>query len=169
MDEMGQAQWQQMFDQQTTMFTDVVLGLQKQINDLNAEVGRLTAPPTAGQPPRDRDRPVALWWRDRATTDDWDELRAWVDELNSSTSLLDQHFIHECWEAHPGVVEEMAGLYEAWRNAMLSQQNGITAGVGSIETSMWFEQALWRTIPRLRAYGVNRCTVAAHVDDPASS
>lgn len=61
----------------------------------------------------------ASGWADRAGIQDWDKLSQWVDWLTGTYDLRDQP-IYSCWPQHGGVVEELAALWMAWRQAALA-------------------------------------------------
>lgn len=54
-------------------------------------------------------------WATLATEEDWATLVDWVDDLVLTYELGDK--LKPCWPAHAGVVEELAALYAAWRQA----------------------------------------------------
>ena len=64
-------------------------------------------------------------WAARATAKDWDQLdRPGSTSSTPSYSLLGDYTIPPCWPAHPGVVEELAGLHHAWTIAVINDELG---------------------------------------------
>lgn len=152
---------QSLLDAQALTFSNAILALQQRIIDLEAGP---TPTPAAAPDPR--------WWRDRASAEDWDALGDWVDELNGSGSLVANYAIPSCWRRHPGLVEELAAVYESWRDAMVAQQTGQRTGGGSIESSIWFDRALWPVLDRLAVdeprYQTLICSSGHKPDGPAN-
>jgi hypothetical protein len=150
---------------------EVIAGLIQRIEDVERAQTAAPAAPARAAPAAP---PNPRWWRRRATEDDWDELRRWVDDLNRNGSVGEQYLIPLCWAEHPGLVEELAAVHQSWRNAMIQQEAGIRTdagdpATGSVETSMWFTQALWPFLDRLAGgrYLTNRCGVGGreHTDE----
>ncbi len=56
-------------------------------------------------------------WVDCATAEEWRELATWVEWLHTTYDLRANTGVPACWPAHPGVVEELAALHAAWRQA----------------------------------------------------
>lgn len=56
-------------------------------------------------------------WVDCATAEEWRELATWVEWLHLTYDLRANTGVPACWPAHPGVVEELAALHAAWRQA----------------------------------------------------
>lgn len=96
-------------------------------------------------------------WAARAAPQDWDQLIDWVDRLNTDYSLLSDHTIPPCWPAHPGVVEELAGLHRAWTRAQINDELAKTDG--SNDLTAWHDRWLWPLLRRLRAghYRTTNC------------
>ena len=84
-------------------------------------------------------------WAARATGKDWDTLIDWVDRLNTDYSLLGDFTIPPCWPAHPGVVEELAGLHRSWTRAMINDQLGKKTGGNDL--TAWHDRWLWPCPP----------------------
>jgi len=103
---------------------------------------------------REKDVPPRRWAA-RATGKDWDLLVAWVDELNASYSLLGDYTIPACWPAHPGVVEDLAGLHHAWTIAVINDELGKETGSNNL--TAWHDRWLWPCLRRTKA-GHNRTT-----------
>lgn len=147
-----------LLDAQAETFTNAILALQQQI--------QATPPRQSPAPPAD-----PRWWRDRADSD-WDALVEWVDRLNSDGSLMQPNAVPSCWQNHPGLVEELAAVYESWRDAMVAQETGVRTGTGSIESSIWFTQALWPMLERLRSdsqrYQAQMCERRHRADTPVT-
>lgn len=96
-------------------------------------------------------------WAARASTQDWDQLIDWVDQLTADYSLLTDHTIPPCWPAHPGVVEELAGLHHAWIIAMTDDEHA--TNTGSNNTTAWHDRWLWPCLRRMKAghYRTTNC------------
>ena len=84
---------------------------------------------------REKDVPPRRWAA-RATRKDWDQLVVWVDELNADYSLLGDYTIPPCWPAHPGVVEDLAGLHHAWTIAVINDELGKQAGSNNLNLTV---------------------------------
>ena len=81
----------------------------------------------------------------------------WVDRLSMDYSLFGDYPILPCWPAHPGVVEELAGIWRAWISAVLADD---AAGAGgSASLTAWHHQWLWPCLTRLKAshYSISSC------------
>ena len=96
-------------------------------------------------------------WATRATRKDWDNLIAWVDRLNNHYSLLDDYLIPPCWPAHPGVVEELAGLWRSWTRTMLIDETAEASGDTSL--TAWHDRWLWPALTRMKSghYRTTNC------------
>lgn len=107
-------------------------------------------------PPRRRPPPPTRW-ADRATKKDWNGLVDWVDNLVADYSIRGNDFLPPCWPAHPGVVEELAACWQAWRLAVITQTMSPS---GTAEFAAWHRWWLWPMLDRLRttgAYDVSDC------------
>lgn len=100
-------------------------------------------------------------WAKRATPQHWVELTNWVDWFNSSYEMIGDQ-IPPCWPAHPGVVEEIAGLWRAWAHAVIADTRAKQAG--ATDLTAWHDRWLWPAIRRLRAdhYEISHCRPGAH-------
>jgi hypothetical protein len=116
---------------------------------------------TTDEPPKPRR------WAVRATPQDWDALIDWVDDLRSTYSLPNGHVVPPCWPAHPGVVEELAGLHRAWINAVIVDDQA--AAEGSSAAAAWHDRWLWPLLQRFKSanYRISNCT-QNHVAENAS-
>jgi hypothetical protein len=96
-------------------------------------------------------------WAARATPKEWNELIDWVDQLNSNYSLLSDYTIPPCWPAHPGVVEELAGLWRSWIHAVINDARAKKHG--SSELTAWHDRWLWPCLVRMKAghYRTTNC------------
>ena len=121
--------------------------------------------------------PTPRRWADRSTADEWDILVRWVDDLNRSYSLIEDYQIHPCWPAHPGVVEELAALHQAWiiatiEDAVTGPRPAVPAGgkkpakparpaKGGTAYAVWHDRALWPFLGRIRSghYRIHLCKV----------
>lgn len=99
-------------------------------------------------------------WAGRAGAQDWEELVVWVDWLQASYGYLAEFKIHPCWPAHPGVVEELAGLYHSWRHAQLVDEisvrpiaqtkSEIGKRPGASDLTAWHDRWLWPFLRRMQ-------------------
>jgi hypothetical protein len=96
-------------------------------------------------------------WAARATTQDWDALIDWVNQLNVNYSLHSDYAIPPCWPAHPGVVEEIAGLHRAWNRALINDQ--LAKKDGGNDLTAWHDRWLWPCLRRMKAghYRTTNC------------
>ena len=110
---------------------------------------------------REKDVPPRRWAA-RATRKDWDQLVVWVDELNADYSLLGDYTIPPCWPAHPGVVEDLAGLHHAWTIAVINDELGKQAGSNNL--TAWHDRWLWPCLRRMKAghYRTTNCRDRHH-------
>ena len=110
---------------------------------------------------REKDVPPRRW-ADRATRKDWDALIAWVDELNASYSLLGDYVIPACWPAHPGVVEELAGLLRSWTRALITDE--LAKNNGANDLTAWHDRWLWHCLRRMKSghYRTTNCRDRHH-------
>ena len=110
---------------------------------------------------REKDVPPRRWAA-RATRKDWDQLVVWVDELNADYSLLGDYTIPPCWPAHPGVVEDLAGLHHAWRIAVINDELG--KDTGSNNLTAWHDRWLWPCLRRMKSgrYRTTNCRDRHH-------
>lgn len=101
---------------------------------------------------------TALPWMDRATAQQWHDLAAWVDWLGESYEFKETHWVFPCWPAHPGIVEELAALWDAWRwSAGRAPLEGVPAGDNDA-MAFWHDRYLAPTIYRLQAmYAFHAC------------
>ena len=149
-----------------TVQDDRIAALQDQVQDLIRLVDMLSAAPPAPAAPPPPPPPPARWAA-RASPGEWSDLMDWVDALNTSYSLFGDFPVLPCWPAHPGVIEELAGLWRAWTFAALTDMIG--ALDGSTELSTWHDKALWPTLHRLEKahYRSSSCR-DRHVPDRAA-
>ena len=96
-------------------------------------------------------------WAARATRKDWDNLIDWVDQLAADYSLLGDYTIPPCWPAHPGVVEELAGLHRSWTRAMIADELAKTSGGNDL--TAWHDRWLWPCLRRMKSghYRTTNC------------
>jgi len=112
------------------------------VADLKTQLAQLLAKE------REKDIPPRRWAA-RATRKDWDALIDWVDELNASYSLLGDYTIPRCWPAHPGVVEELAGLWRSWTRALINDE--LAKNNGANDLTAWHDRWLWPCLRRMKA------------------
>ena len=96
---------------------------------------------------REKDVPPRRW-ADRATRKNWDQLIEWVDELNTDYSLLGDYTIPACWPAHPGVVDELAGLHRSWTRALINDE--LAENNGANDLTAWHDRWLWPCLRRMK-------------------
>jgi len=80
-------------------------------------------------------------WAARATPAQWDELVQWVDWMQASYGALPEFDIPPCWPAHPGMVEELAGLFHSWKRAQIADH--LAEKTGSNDLTGWHDRWLW--------------------------
>jgi hypothetical protein len=95
-----------------TRHEQTLADLEQTLADLEETVADLS-PPDDTSP--DTAKPVA--WLGYATRKDWQALAEWVEWLISTYELQPSRTVLPCWPAHPGVVEELAALHQAWLEA----------------------------------------------------
>ena len=95
-----------------------------------------------------KEDPVPLRWAARATQQDWDKLIGWVDGLRVGYSVHASFVVPACWIAHPGVVEELAGLYRGWVSAVLTDE--AAGSEGSSALTAWHDRWLWPALHRFK-------------------
>ena len=86
-------------------------------------------------------------WVDRATTADWAELADWVDWLQAIYDFKGGFDIHPCWPLHRGVTEELAGIWHAWRRAVITDE--LAPKAANAELAAWHDRWLWPTLSRI--------------------
>lgn len=139
-------------DHTVSTVTDLT-ALNQRVNGLQAVVEDLVKKDRTPIPPEP--------WAARATAEQWTELVDWVDWFNTVYEVIGEH-IPPCWPAHPGVVEEVAGVWRAWVAAVVADTRAKHAG--SVDLSAWHDRWLWAAIRRLRAdhYAMSNCRPGSH-------
>ena len=96
-------------------------------------------------------------WAAYATEEEWTELTTWVDTLSTDYSLNRQYVIPLCWPQHPGVVEDLAGLWSSWKKSAIAAQTARRGGTN--DYIAWHDRWLWPTLKRLREghYDIANC------------
>jgi hypothetical protein len=79
--------------------------------------GEGSEPESADDAEKSQKDPPPQAWVDSATAEEWRKLATWVDWLHTTYDLRANTGVPACWPAHPGVVEELAALHAAWRQA----------------------------------------------------
>lgn len=129
--------------------------LRAQLADVAARLAKLEPEPPPPQRATDKALPPPRAWVDRAVRKDWDELAAWVGWLTATYDVVPSRAVPPCWPAHRGVVEELAALHAAWREA------AIRAG-GQKPTDaliFWHERWLHPFLERMHeAFQTRSCT-----------
>lgn len=125
-----------------------------EIADLKANLAQLLA--------QERELVKPRRWAARASREDWNNLIDWVDQLNSDYSLLSDYTIPPCWPAHPGVVEELAGLWRSWIHAVINDARAKKHG--SSELTAWHDRWLWPCMLRMKVghYRTTNCRQDHH-------
>jgi len=133
----------------------LVADLQDQVNDLQDDLNQITPEPAPAKPP-----PTPRRWADRATTTEWAALTKWVDHLIVNYSIRGGDYITPCWRVHPGVVEELAGLWRAWTAAAIADDQAGAAG--ATDLTEWHTNSLWPCLRRLQdnVYSSIECLTA---------
>ncbi|MFE4080402.1 hypothetical protein [Paenarthrobacter sp. YIM B13468] len=87
------------------------------------------------------------------------ELRTWVDWYNDRYGVAAESRIPGCWYRHGPVVEELTGVWIAWRAAYYGHKTPNDA------PAYWHERILWPTINRIKkgTWGLSACN-PAHKD-----
>jgi len=72
-------------------------------------------------------------------------------------TLLGDYIIPPCWPAHPGVVEELAGLHRSWTRARITDE--LAKNNGSNDLTAWHGRWLWPCLRRMKAghYRTTNC------------
>ena len=96
-------------------------------------------------------------WAARAARKDWNNLIDWVDRLTADYSLLGDFTVPPCWPAHPGVVEELAGLWRSWTRTMIIDE--LAKGSGDTSLTAWHDRWLWPALSRMKSghYRTTNC------------
>jgi len=99
-------------------------------------------------PAQERELIKPRWWAARASSEDWNNLVEWVDQLNGDYSLLGDYAIPPCWPAHPGVVAELAGLWRSWIHAVINDARAKKQG--SSDLTAWHDRWFWPFMDRIK-------------------
>lgn len=135
-----------------------------------AELQKMLAPttdaPTAAAPTADG--PSVVPWIERATAQQWHDLAAWVDWLIETYEFRAELQIYSCWPAHPGIVEELAALWDAWRDAAgRAVADGAPPGDNDA-LAFWHDRYLAPLVHRLHAlYAFKECRYKHESSAPA--
>lgn len=97
-------------------------------------------------------------WTDRATAQQWHDLAKWIDWLTHTYEFKTGFQIYPCWPAHPGIVEELSALWDAWRDAAgRAPVDGSPAGDNDA-LAFWHDRYLAPMLHRLHAlYAFHAC------------
>ncbi|MFB0839994.1 hypothetical protein ACETK3_18565 [Arthrobacter sp. E44] len=81
------------------------------------------------------------------------ELRQWVDWYNGRYGVTAESRIPGCWYQHGPVVEELTGVWVAWRAAYYGHKTPNDAAAS------WHERTLWPAISRIKkgTWGLSAC------------
>jgi hypothetical protein len=132
---------------------EIAVGTEEEIAGLKtamAELGRVVAGRSSAA------KPVA--WLQYATRKDWQALADWIDWLVLSYELQPSRTILPCWPAHPGVVEELAALRQAWLEAATRGRDRIPNDA----MIFWHDRWLHPCTIRLREVSQYRLCVDGH-------
>lgn len=104
------------------------------------------------------DGPGVTPWTERATAQQWHDLATWVDWLCQTYEFRAEVQIYSCWPAHLGIVEELAALWDAWRDAAgRSAVDGAPPGDNDA-LAFWHDRYLAPCVHRLHAiYSFKEC------------
>ncbi len=109
------------------------------------------------------DVPAPTRWPSLPSADaaaEWEELRAWVEDLQGRFGHLDHHVIPRCWWRHNDHVEALAALRDHERSSFASTAPA-TAPVD------WF-RALRDVTAMLKAWTADLGCGATHIEAPKS-
>lgn len=98
-------------------------------------------------------------WAATATEASWDTLYEWVDWM-ADTYGISRRILPPCWPAHPGLVEELAGLRSGWGQARLACITG-----ASDQMSYWHDRCLFPLLDRIKGgtvYALKDCAQGTH-------
>lgn len=130
------------------------------------EVKRMLAP--AKEPPSGEAATGPVPWMDRATAQQWHALAAWVDWLTEAYEFKEPLQIQPCWPAHPGIVEELAALWDSWREAAGRAPTEGTPPGDNDAMAFWHDRYLAPMLHRLQAlYAFHSCR-RAHESAPSA-
>lgn len=91
-------------------------------------------------------------WAAQATADQWNSLVEWCDWLLATYRRMVTIPIYPCWPCHPGVVEELAALWESWLVARASMKNNPTD-----QMAYWHERLLHPTLAHMELLDIGKC------------
>lgn len=105
---------------------------------------------SGGEADEESEEPHA--WSVTAGVEAWHELANWVDGLLETYELIDQ--VMPCWPLHLGVVEELAAMQSAWRQAAAKNAVGDDDAL-----AFWHDRVLVPTIHRIASgfYPIRDC------------
>lgn len=139
----------QTLTQETHERTRQFTSLQQQIKDL------VEQPSDAD----DDEEAEPATWAANATGEDMAALIEWVDGLQAAYELRRDVQIPGCWPTHPGVVEELAGLFGSWRAAAVDRDRA--------KMPAWHED-LRKGLQRIHTLGAITNCRGGHRDPPPS-
>lgn len=125
-------------------------GLDAAVSHLRRQVSRGSADAGGTATPNPRS------WAATATEPQWLALYDWVDWA-VDTYQITTRALPGCWPAHPGAVEELAGLHAGWVQARLAVTQG-----PSDQMAYWHDRCLQPFLEKLKGpvYGLNECSQA---------
>ena len=137
-------------DQTEDHFGGALEKVSKAVLDVRGQLAELL------KKPAEKDVPPRAWAA-RATRAQWNELADWVDWLQLSYGALSDFDIYSCWPAHFGMVEELAGLFHAWKRAVIADE--LAAATGSSDLTAWHDRWLWPLLQRTKGghYRTTNC------------
>jgi hypothetical protein len=110
------------------------------------------------------DIPGATHWPEVPAVDartQWEELRAWVEQLQQRFSHLDHHVVPRCWWLHNEHVEALSALRDHERSSF--------AATALATAPLDWIRALRDVVALLRAWTAELSCGAAHQDSPAQA
>lgn len=110
--------------------------------------------------------PGPVPWSERATAQQWHDLATWADWLGETYELKTKYGVYSCWPAHPGIVEEIAALWDSWRDAARrATTDGLPAGDNDA-MAFWHDRYLAPWAQRVQGiYAMHACQ-HGHVPAP---
>ncbi|MBO3146358.1 hypothetical protein GZ176_11760 [Dermatophilus congolensis] len=145
-------------DEQLEELSGHVLDLQTQIISLAPQSTNSAQNASAANSAGDEGQFSAEPWATTATSHDWEELVRWVDWLRSTYDVIEGRAVPACWPAHPGLVEELAALREAWAHAC--KQRALEGDGQAL--AHWHERYLTPLFSRINTYRIKSCDDYQH-------
>lgn len=140
-------------DELASSVTALTYGITSETDALSERLDALHEVVTHGAvgPAGTKNRAAPQMWSAVASTEDWQELASWVDQLTTTYDLTASRGVLPCWPAHGGAVHELAALRSAWLRA---------AGTPGPDDALayWHDRLLAPCLERLRSdYQMGNC------------